>query len=360
MRLSRLCDCLRADEVDVVRCPERDIELTGVAPLDEAQADQLSFLSNSKYADQLESTRAGAVLVRERDAVNVPAGTAAIVVDDPYYAYAIAARLLNPPPMWPDKVHETAQVSESASLGEHVHVGPNVVIGPECIIASGVVIEAGCVLGRGVRLAHGVHLEPNVVLHDGTEVGEKTRIKAGAVIGGDGFGFAPHRGRWQPVPQLGRVRIGARCSIGANVTIDRGALKDTVVEDDVIIDNLVHLGHNVRVGRGTAIVAQVGVSGSTDIGANCVLAGQVGTAGHLKITDGVQIMARGGVTGDVTEPGSYAGFPLMPQKEWQKMVVYERNLPKLGQTLKKLERTVAALEKKIQNLEGNTEHDDSH
>ncbi len=347
MTLSELCVFLRETDVVVDACPELDLELRRVAPLSTADASSLSFLANEKYLSQLKSTQAGAVLVTPKHADAVPAGTAAIVVDDPYYAYALVARKLVPQQRPEPGIHPTAQVDTTASLGDDVSIGPYTIIGKNVHLGKGCVIEAHCVLDDDVVLHEGVHLEPHVVIHHGCEVGVQTRIKAGAVIGGDGFGFAPRKGRWQPVPQLGAVRIGARCSIGSQVTIDRGALDDTVVGDDVIIDNLVHLAHNVQVGDGTAIVAQVGVSGSTEIGRHCILAGQVGTAGHLKITDGVQIMARGGVTNDVTEPGSYAGFPLQPQKEWQKTVVYTRSLPKMHQELKALKKRLAQLESQL-------------
>jgi len=347
MTLSELCAYLRETDVQVERCPEDEKKLVRVAPLSSAGADAISFLANEKYLSQLKGTRAGAVLVKARHADEVPADTAAIVVDDPYYAYALVAARLTPAQRPEPGIDATARVDETATIGADVTVGPYAVIGPHVHIEDACTIEAHCVLDAGVVLRRGVHLEPHVVIHHDCEVGAETRIKAGAVIGGDGFGFAPRKGRWQPVPQLGRVRIGARCSIGSQVTIDRGALEDTVVGNDVIIDNQVHLGHNVRVGDGTAIVAQVGISGSTEIGRNCVLAGQVGTAGHLRIADDVQIMARGGVTGDVTEPGSYAGFPLQPQKEWQKTVVYTRSLPKLHQELKLLKKRLAQLESQL-------------
>jgi UDP-3-O-[3-hydroxymyristoyl] glucosamine N-acyltransferase len=236
----------------------------------------------------------------------------------------------------------------------------NNIIGAHSIIEADVWVESHSFIGDRVYLYEAVHLEPHVTIYRECVIGAQTRIKAGAVIGSDGFGFAPRQGRWQRVPQLGRVIIGQRCSIGANSTIDRGALEDTIIEDDVIIDNLVHLAHNVKVGQGSAIVAQVGVSGSTEIGQHCVLAGQVGTAGHLKIADGVHIMARGGVTADVDKPGHYAGFPLMPQKEWQKMMVYERNLPKLHQELKQLKRALTTLQAELDILKGTDSDDDSN
>ncbi|SIN76571.1 UDP-3-O-[3-hydroxymyristoyl] glucosamine N-acyltransferase [Sulfurivirga caldicuralii] len=351
MHLSELCAFLKERDVRVDACPEVDRVISHVAPLASADAEAVSFLANDKYLTQLKATRAGAVLVKSVHAEDVPSGTAAIVVDDPYYAYALVAEKLSPPAPVQAGIHPTAQVDPSATLGEAVSIGPYVVVGPNARIGDHVIIEAHCVIDQGVVLQEGVRLEPHVVIHHDCEVGANTRIKSGAVIGGDGFGFAPHKGRWQPVPQLGRVVIGARCSIGSQVTIDRGALDDTVVGDDVIIDNQVHLAHNVKVGDGTAIVAQVGVSGSTEIGRHCILAGQVGTAGHLRITDGVQIMARGGVTTDVTEPGSYAGFPLQPQKEWQKTMVYTRSLPKLHQELKALKKRLAQLESQLNSSE---------
>jgi len=176
---------------------------------------------------------------------------------------------------------------------------------------------------------------------------EQVIIKAGAVIGGDGFGWAPHQGRWEKIPQLGRVVIGNRVSIGNNVTIDRGALKDTQIGDDCIIDNLVHIAHNVQLGAGTAVVAQTGISGSTTIGKHNIIAGQVGFAGHIETVDGCQFMAKSGVTHSIKQPGSYSGFPAQPTAEWQKNTVRSRQLDKMAKQLKMLQKQLAELESKF-------------
>lgn len=353
MTLSQLCEALKAAGVNIVHCSRQDenLEISAVAPLSKAGVGSLSFLANEKHLKELQTTEASAVLISEKYASNVPKNTVAIVVNDPYYAYAVAARALNPESKPAPGIHPSAVIDESAIVADSASIGPGVVIGADCIIGPYAWIESHCVLGAGVELDAGVHLEPHVTLYDRVKVGEHTRIKAGAVIGSDGFGFVPYQGRWQPVPQLGRVVIGKRCSIGANVTIDRGALEDTEIGDDVIIDNLVHLAHNVKVGKGTAIVAQVGISGSTEIGAHCILAGQSATTGHLKIADGVQIMGRGVATTDIKEAGQYGGFPLMPQKEWKKMTVYERNLPQMAKELKTLKRQLADLQKQLEDLD---------
>ncbi len=354
MQLNDLCAALQQAGVEVLACEadeKSSLVLERVADLEKADATALSFLANPKYVKALAHTQAGAVLVREAHAASVPAGVVAIVVDDPYFAYAIAARLLHPEKRPAAGIHSTALVSPRAKVADSSVIGPGVVIGDDSVIDEHVWIEAHCVIGAGVHLASQVHLEPHVILYEGVQIGEQTRIKAGAVIGSDGFGFAPRQGRWQPVPQLGSVKIGKRCSIGANTTIDRGALGDTVIGDDVIIDNLVHLAHNVKVGQGSAIVAQVGISGSTEIGAHCIFAGQSAATGHLKIADGVQIMGRGVASADIKSPGQYGGFPLMPQKAWQKKAVYERNLPKLVKEVKALKHQLATLQKKLEELD---------
>ncbi len=360
MELLKLCRHLEAEGVSVRSCPDASLEVEGVATLSGAEPYHLSFLANEKYLGALKQTRAGAVLVREEHAEAAPDGTVSVVVDDPYYAYAVAASVLHPVSQHEAGIHATARIHPTAQVDESACVGPFVWVDAGAVIEAGVCIMSHCHVGVDVHLARNVRLEPGVVLYAGTHIGEGTRIKAGAVIGGDGFGFAPRQGRWRPVPQLGRVIIGARCSIGANTTIDRGAIEDTVIGDDVIIDNLVQLGHNVRVGDGTAMASQVGVSGSVEIGQHCILAGQVGTAGHLKIADGAHIMARGGVTNDVDAAGEYAGFPLMSRKEWQKMVVYERNLPRMNQALKEMKRELQALQRELNQLKGTDTHDERH
>ncbi|HIQ40206.1 MAG TPA: UDP-3-O-(3-hydroxymyristoyl)glucosamine N-acyltransferase [Sulfurivirga caldicuralii] len=360
IRLDQLCQTLEEEGVSVLSCPDQAIELSSVATLSSAQPDQLSFLANERYMAQLKTTRAGAVLVTAQHADQVPSGTLAIVVDDPYFAYAIAAAVLHPAPVFEPGIHPTARIHATAQVDEQAAIGPFVWVGEGAVIEAGVQIMSHCHIGAEVHLHEGVRLEPGVVLYPGTQVGAKTRIKAGAVIGSDGFGFAPRQGRWQAVPQLGRVIIGERCSIGANTTIDCGAIEDTIIGNDVIIDNLVQIGHNVQVGDGTAMASQVGVSGSVKIGQHCILAGQVGTAGHLHIADGAHIMARGGVTSDVEAAGDYAGFPLMPRKAWQKMVVYERNLPKMHQTIKQLQQALKAIEQELDQLKGTEIHDERH
>ena len=360
MLLNQLCQALERQGVQVLVCPDKALDLVSVATLSSAQPDQLSFLANERYLNQLKATRAGAVLVSSAHVEHVPESTVAIVVDDPYFAYALAASLLHPELPVKPGIHATASVHPNAQVDAQASIGPFVFVDEGAVIEAGVQIMGHCYIGANVHLREGVRLEPGVVLYPGTEVGVQTRIKAGAVIGSDGFGFAHREGRWQPVPQLGRVIIGERCSIGANTTIDCGAIEDTVIGDDVIIDNLVQIAHNVLVGDGTAMAAQVGISGSTQIGRYCILAGQAGAAGHLKIADGVRIMARGGVTQDVDEAGEYAGFPLTPRKAWQKQVVYTRTLPHMNQTIKQLQKALKVLQQELDQLKGTETHDECH
>lgn len=315
-----------------------DRPLLRLAPLDKAGPDALGFLASNKYRRQLATSAAGAILLKADQCAEAPAGAALIVVDDPYLAYArVSSRFSRQPPAT-GRVHPSAVVSEHARLGEQVTVEANAVIGDGCDIGDGCRIGPGCVLGDRVRLGRRTQLMANVTLYYDVSLGEDCLVQSGAVIGGDGFGYAPHADGWAKIAQLGGVRIGDRVEIGANTTIDRGAIDDTVIEDDVIIDNLVQIAHNVVVRRGTAMASQVGISGSTEIGRGCTLGGQAGVAGHIRIADGSHFTGQAMVTKGTREGGLYSsGWPIQPSPEWRRTVARLRQLEKLEQRLKALE-----------------------
>ena len=349
MKLSQIIQALtergQSVELNSSQSPE-EIEVSQVAPLDEATGEQLTFFNNPKLKGQLLQTQAGAVLLREpvKDLTS-----AQLIVSDPYFSYAVAAQMLNPLPSLKPGIHPSAEINGGADIAKNtqiaafVTIGSGATIGEQCVIAEGAFIGQDVVLGKGCRIG------PNVVIHHQCVLGDDVTIEAGSIIGGDGFGWAPHQGRWEKIPQLGKVVIGNRVSIGNNVTIDRGALEDTVIGDDCIIDNLVHIAHNVQIGAGSAIAGQAGFAGSTKVGKHTIVAGQVGFAGHLEITDGCQFMAKSGVTHSIKEPGSYSGFPAQPTQDWQKNMVRSRQLDKMAKQIKSLQKEVVALQAELEN-----------
>lgn len=292
---------------------DRNRQVVAVAPLAEAQGEQLSFLSNRKYAVQLGETKAGAILVPQdlegRD-------DRWIRVADPYFAIArIMTRWFSARPM-PKGVSPLASISPTARLGTNVAVGPfttigdNVVIGDNVTIFQNVSIEAGSMLGDDSIIY------PNVVIYDSTRVGCRCVIHAGVVIGSDGYGFAMHEGKHHKIPQIGIVRIEDDVEIGAGTTIDRAALGETVIGEGTKIDNLVMIGHNVKIGKHCLLVSQVGIAGSTELGDHVFVAGQSGFSGHLKIGHRVQVAAKSAVLEDVPDDTKVMGSPAMPFNEF--------------------------------------------
>jgi len=320
-----------------------DQSLIKVAPLDKAGPEALSFLASNKYKRQLTTSQAGAILLKADQVEAAPAGAALLIVDDPYLAYARVSNRFSHQPPPSGRIHPSAVVAEDARLGDQVTVEANAVIGAGCEISDGCRIGPGCVLGDRVRLGRGSHLMANVTLYYDVSLGEDCLIQSGAVIGSDGFGYAPHANGWAKIAQVGGVRIGDRVEIGANTTIDRGAIEDTEIEDDVIIDNLVQIAHNVVVRRGAAMASQVGISGSTEIGRNCTLGGQAGFAGHIKIADGSHFTGQAMVTKGTREGGLYSsGWPIQPSREWRRTVARLRQLENMEQRLKALEEASAS------------------
>ena len=315
-----------------------DHRVGGVGTLTEAQADQLTFLANPSYRPQLPATRAGAVILREADAADCP--TNCLVAADPYVSYARIATLFDQRPAAPPGVHPSAIIAPSAQLGDKVSIGPHVVIGDDCTVGNGCTIGAGSVLEPGCVLGDGCRLYPNVTLGYAVRLGRRVIVHPGAVIGADGFGIAFAGDHWEKVPQLGTVVIGDDCEIGANSCIDRGAVGDTVLEEDCRLDNLVQIGHNVLIGAHTAIASMGGAAGSARLGRYCLLGGQAAVNGHTTIADRTTLAAGAKIMKPVTEPGTTWSslLPARPIREWQRNVARLNHLDELARKVLKLEK----------------------
>ncbi|MFB2752118.1 UDP-3-O-(3-hydroxymyristoyl)glucosamine N-acyltransferase [Shewanella xiamenensis] len=318
---------------------DETLVINSVATLEHATAGQISFLANSKYRAQLESTQASAVLLSAKDAQDYP-GTA-LVVKDPYVGFARVAQLLDTTPKAAMGIHPSAQIDPSAQLGEGVAIGANVVIGANVILGENVQIGAGTVIGQDSIIGSNSRLWANVTLYHNVHLGQDCIIHSGAVIGSDGFGYANERGQWVKIPQTGGVRIGDRVEIGANSTIDRGALGHTEIHNGVIIDNQVQVAHNDIIGENTAIAGSTTIAGSVTIGKYCIIGGNCAIAGHLSIADGVHISGATNITGNMREPGLYSSATVaMDNKTWRKNTVRFRQLDELFQRVKALEKNL--------------------
>ena len=314
-----------------------EAEISGLGTLRSATPEQLAFLANPRYRAYLEQTRAGAVLCTAEQAEACP--VAALVVADPYLAFAKVSRHFDTTPEAPREIHPRAVIAPDAVIEDNVSIGPNAVIGAGARLRAGVVVMANAVVGEGVELGEQVRLYPNVTIYHGVVIGPRTIIHAGSVIGADGFGYAFSSGRWSKVAQVGAVKIGADVEIGANVTIDRGAIEDTVIGNGVILDDQVHLGHNVVVGDHTAMAGKVGVSGSSRIGSYCMIGGAVGIAGHLEICDKVVVLGMTLVSKSITEPGTYgSALPADRDDRWRRNTARFRHLDELYRRVRKLEQ----------------------
>lgn len=298
---------------------DKSVVLECIAPLDKAGKNELSFLDNSKYASQLKTTQASAVILKESDLENLPQGCNALISNMPYADYAKALQIFYMHSEVCNKISEQAFVHPSAKLAKNVTVEAFAYIGEGVEIGEGTYISSGSHLGAFCKVGKKCRIYANVTLQC-TEVGSDCIIHAGASIGQDGFGFAFDGKGVVKVPQIGCVFIGNDVEIGANTTIDRGSLNNTVIGDGTKIDNLVQIAHNVKIGRNCQIVSQVGIAGSTEVGDGCIVGGQAGFAGHIKIANGVQIAARAGVTKSVEKSGQVlGGFPAIPLNEWKRM-----------------------------------------
>lgn len=332
--LAELAEYLEAQVVG-----EPQYQISTLASLQNATANDLSFIANPAYKKYLATSSAGAVLIHP-DMADEFSGHK-LLVANPYLAYARLTDLFKYTGQVVTGVHPTAVIGQNCKLGENISVGANAVLGEGVELADGVVVGAGCYVGDHSCIGANSRLAANVSVYHGISIGSHCLLHSGCVIGADGFGFAPHAGQWVKIHQLGGVIIGNNVEIGAATCIDRGALGNTILGDGVIIDNLVQIAHNVVIGKNTAIAAHSAIAGSTTIGDNCTIAGAVGIVGHITITNKVHITGMTMVPGSITEPGSYSsGTALSPTKEWRKNAVRFRQLDNLASRLLKLEKKV--------------------
>jgi len=316
--------------------------IKGLSSLEKAGTGDITFLSSSRFRRFLPSTSASAVILTASDGDEWP--TNARVVKEPDGAYAKSAQGRTSSTDAPSGIHPTAVVADDAKISASAYISANAVVESGAIIGDKVHIGPGCFVGKNASIGEHSKLIANVAIYHEVIVGKRVLIHAGTVIGSDGFGFANEGGRWVKVPQVGRVIVGDDVDIGANTAIDRGALEDTIIANGVIIDNLVHIAHNVEVGENTAIAGCVGIAGSTKIGKNCAFGGISGVAGHIEIGDNCQFTGMAMVTHSIKEPGVYSsGIPAQENRVWRKNVVRFRQMDKLEKRVKELEAKLAQL-----------------
>lgn len=325
------------------------VRISQVGTLERAGAEQISFLTNSKYRSKLATTKAGAMILSEADAdaTDLPR----IISQNPYAYFARVSALLNPDALISPGIHPSAVIGSGAQIDPSACISALAVVGSNAVVGAHSVVGEGCYIGDNVVLGRNVRLYPRVVIYHDCVIGDRLIAHSGVVIGSDGFGIAMDEGRWIKIPQIGRVIIGNDVEIGANTTIDRGALDDTVIEDGVKLDNQIQIAHNVRIGAHTAIAGCVGIAGSTTIGSYCQIGGSAGILGHLKIADNVVIASFTLIGKSIAEAGSYAGiFPFSKTDEWRKSAVQLRHLDEMAKRIKKLEQQLSTQE----SLKGNT------
>lgn len=331
MRLGELAQAL-----DIELHGDAAYQVNKLAPVASAGANDLTFVVSARFSSDLQSSSAGAVIVPESMAHQAPGHY--LVSANPYVSYAQASWLLTPEAKPPAGIHELAHVDASAVVSPSASVGPYCVINANAVVEADAIVDQHCVIGSGVRIGARCRLFARVSVYHDCVLGEDCRIQSGAVIGAEGFGYAFADG-WQAIHQTGRVRIGNKVHIGANTTIDRGAIDDTVIEDGVILDNQIQIAHNVHIGKNTAIAGCVGIAGSTLIGANCQIGGASNIVGHISIADGVVLNATSYVSQSIDKPGRYSsGMPLQASSEWKRTFVILSKLNELLKRVRRLER----------------------
>lgn len=319
-----------------------DCIISSLATLTAAKSGQIAFLANAKYRPHLETTQASAVIVSEANAKYC--NTNALVLSNPYLGFALVAQLLDTTPKSAVDIAPSAVISGDATIGVNVAIGANSVIETGVILADNVTIGANCFIGKNAKIDSGTQLWSNVSIYHQVEIGRDCLIQANTVIGSDGFGYANDKGQWIKIPQLGAVIIGNNVEIGACTTIDRGALENTIIEDNCIIDNQIQIAHNVVMGSGTAMAACSVIAGSTVIGKNCTLAGLVGINGHMNIADGSIFTGMSMVTKSTKEAGVYSsGIPALPNKEWRKNAARYKHLDSMHRKIVELEKAMSEL-----------------
>jgi UDP-3-O-[3-hydroxymyristoyl] glucosamine N-acyltransferase len=315
-----------------------NVEVTGVAPLERATPSDLSFLANPKYREMALASKAGAILAAESAALP---GKTLLLCRDPYLALARALEFMHPAVPVAPGCHRSAVLGEGCRVAEDASVGPYAVLGDHCSVGSRTVISAGVVVGSHSTIGSGCRLHPRVVLYDRTVLGDRVILHAGVVVGSDGFGYAHEDGHHVKVPQVGRVVIEDDVEVGANCTIDRGALEETRIGRGTKIDNLVQIAHNVRVGADCILVAQAGISGSTELGRGVIFAGQSGAVGHIRIGDGARIGAKSAVTKDLPDGAFVTGHPAQDHRAWLKERALCGKLDEMMRRIKALEAKAA-------------------
>lgn len=324
-----------------------DIVITGIAPMYSANNQQITFLSDSRYSEKLAECRAAAVVLKASDlaACSVPA----LVVKDPYLAYARMAQILDTTPAPAESIHSSAVIADDVKCGQNVAIGANAVIESGVVLGDEVVIGAGCFIGKNTQIGAGSRLWANVTVYHEIEIGINCLIHSGTVIGSDGFGYANERGNWIKIPQLGAVVIGDHVEIGACTTIDRGALDNTVIGNGVIIDNQCQIAHNVIIGDHTAVAGGVIMAGSLKVGRYCMIGGASVINGHMEICDKVTITGMSMVMRPITEPGMYSsGIPSQSNKDWRKTTALVMNINEMSKRLKAVERKLDSQNQKDQ------------
>ncbi len=303
------------------------LDISGVAPLATAGPDHLTFLANSKYKDDLRSTNAAAVLVNDNDAHLVPNGTVALVCPDPYAALATVLEFFEADDDFWTGIHSTAVIHPDADIGTDVSIGPGSSICAGARVGNSSRIGAGVTIGTNAAIGESVRIHDNVTIYARCEIGDRSIVHSGTVIGSDGFGFAPTESGLRKIPQISHVEIGPDVEIGSNCSIDRGALAPTTIANGVKLDNMIQVGHNVQIGAHTVIAAQTGIAGSVVIGSGCMIGGQVGIAGHLEIGDGCRIAAKSGIMRDLPSGSTVGGVPAVSHRQWLRTVAALDKLP---------------------------------
>lgn len=319
-----------------------DVSIKKLSSLANANQGDISFIADSKYLKALSSTRASAIILSEDTLASTDLPK--IVTDNPYAYFAQLSSLLNPEKLILPGIDASALIDSTAKISASASIGANVVVRANVSIGDHVIIESGCVIAENVSVGEGSHLKPNVVVYYDCQIGKHCNIAAGVVIGADGFGYANQAGKWVKIPQVGRVIIGNNVDVGANTSIDRGALDDTIVEDGVKLDNLIQVGHNCVIGEHTVVAGCVGIAGSAKIGKRCRIGGAAMILGHLEIADDVTISPGSMITRSIRKTDTYTALmPFQAHSDWLKTAAHIRQLGDLVTRIKQLENQVAAL-----------------
>ena len=330
---------------------DANIEVFGIAPLEDAEASHITFLSNSKLRTKAAATRAAALILSEADDAVVGASFqgARIVTANPYAYFARTAQLFvqRKVPAVPPGIHPSASIAPSARIAATAHIGPFVVVESGAVIGEHCRVDAGCFIGQDAQLGAQTRFFAHVTFHADCRIGQRGIVHSGAVIGADGFGFANEGGAWIKIPQTGGVSIGDDVEIGANTTIDRGALTDTIIDNGVKLDNQIQIAHNCHIGAHTAIAGCVGIAGSAKIGKYCTFGGAAMVLGHLTIADHVHISSGSLVSRSIAEAGQYTGFyPLAKNADWEKSAAIVRKLTTMREKIRELEKTITSFTEK--------------